>query len=138
MRRLYQFLLKFYPAEYQAAFAREMLATFYQAAAQHRRAAFARFSVREVFGLLTGLLTERAAKRTHGRQYLFTQRAGLPDEIVEVHQRIQQLIRSMEFAIAHHDFPNARRYSDEERIARARLNELIRERWGSGRAAGLV
>ena len=129
MRRLYQFLLKFYPAEYQAVFAAEMLATFDQAAAQRGRAALVRFSVREVFGLLTGLLTEWAAKRTHGRQYLVS-RSELPDKIVDMHQHIQQLIRSMEFAIAHHDFPNARRYSDEERIARVRLNELIRERWG--------
>ncbi len=129
MRRLYQFILKFYPAEYRAAFAAEMLATFERAAAQHARAGYVRFSVREVRGLLAGLLTEWAAKRTHGRRYLVSQ-SELPDEIVEMHQHIQQLIRSMEYAIAHHDFPNARRYSDEERIARSRLNGLIRERWG--------
>lgn len=141
MRRLYQSILKLYPTEYQAAFTVEMLATFDQATAASRRrggTAFLRFCASELCGLLTGLLIEWAAKRAHGAQYVAWQQSNLPDEIAGLHQHIQQLIRSMEFAIAHHDFPNARRYSDEERIARARLNELIRERWGSGRAVGLV
>lgn len=141
MHRLYQFILKFYPAAYQAAFTAEMLATFDQAAAvshQRGRAAFLRFSVRELFGLFSGLLSEWTAKRARGPHYLAAQNSTLPEEIVDIQKHIQELIRSMEFAIAHHDFPNARRYSDEECIARARLNELIRERWGSGRAAGLV
>jgi hypothetical protein len=139
MRRLYQFILKFYPAEYRAAFAAEVLATFDQAIADSRqRGRVLRFATWELLGLLTGLLTEWAAKRARGPRYLAAPDSPLPEEIIDIHEHIQELIRNMEFAIAHHDFPNARRYSDEERIARARLNELIRERWGSGRAAGLV
>jgi hypothetical protein len=33
----------------------------------------------------------------------------------------------MEFAIANHDFPKARLYSDEERIVRAQLHRVMRE-----------
>jgi hypothetical protein len=131
MRRLYQFILQFYPAEYRAAFAAEMLATFDGAAAGFRhRGRWLRFAARELLGLVAGLPAEWTAKRTHGQQYLAPHQSTLPDEIVDIQKQIQELIRGMEFAIAHHDFPNARRYSDEERIARSRLNGLIRERWG--------
>jgi hypothetical protein len=105
MRALYQAILRLYPAKYQALFAAEMTATFDQAAAHCcRRGRFAllSFAIRESGGLLRGLAGEWFAKWTARRSYL-SQRESLTD--------VQRCIRSMEQAIANHDFVRARFYS---------------------------
>jgi hypothetical protein len=70
------------------------------------------------------------ARLTSGDNYLATQGSpttisALPVDIAEVQTRIQSLIRAMEHAIAHHDFPKARFYSDEERVMQVQLQQLL-------------
>jgi hypothetical protein len=116
MRKLYWALLHFYPAEYQAAFAREMQATFEQAYADKagwRTLAF--FAVSEIVGLLRSASAEWLAKRTCREAYItYRCSSGEADEprseIADLQNRLQQALRAMEFAIAHHDFPKARFY----------------------------
>ena len=52
---------------------------------------------------------------------------GMPYEIVAVEDRLEKILRSMEFAIARHDFVKARWYSEEERATRTLLDRLISE-----------
>lgn len=124
--------LSLYPAEYRAAFAAEMIVVFDQASADARKRGVLkgiRFSLFEFGGLLRGILAEHAAKWTDGEAYVTSRctakpHTGLPAEIVEAERHLEYVLRSMEFAIAHHDFPKARFYSNEEYAARARLRQL--------------
>jgi hypothetical protein len=135
MKRCYQAILRMYPAEYRAAFAPEMLSTFQQATEDRRhRGILIRFAfaASELAGLLRGLVSERITKWNEQDAYITERCASLPQsdlpaEVADVQHRLQQLIRSMEFAIAHHDFPKARQCSDEERITRAELRKLARK-----------
>jgi hypothetical protein len=73
---------------------------------------------------------ERASKWNQQDRYIIglsTVQSGTEgqDEIAEVRSRLEALLRSMEAAIAHHDFSKARFYSNEERTARLHLQRLI-------------
>jgi hypothetical protein len=133
VRRIYEAILRLYPAEYKAAFASEMISVFEQAAADHKKAGtltFSWFSACELAGLLKGLLAQHLAKLAARDSYItercaLQQNTGLRDDIAEAQRHLEHLLSSMEFAIAHHDFPKARYYSDEERIARTRLEQLM-------------
>ena len=135
MQLIYRAILRLYPAEYRAVFASEMVATFDQAAADSGKRGilhFVLFATCEFAGLLKGLFTERMARRAAQDGYittgcLSTEDTQLPAEIVEVQNRLARLLRGMEFAIAHHDFPKARFYSNEERVTRAMLERLMDE-----------
>jgi hypothetical protein len=64
----YAVLLRLYPADHRALFAAEMLATFNEAAEEnqaHGRAAFIRFIVAELIGLVTGVSAEWVARFTY-------------------------------------------------------------------------
>ena len=132
MRGLYRIILSFYPAEYRAAFASEMIEVFDQVAADTRKRGvlkFISFLVSEFGGLAKGLVSERAAKWAAGEAYVTSrcaprQDSEFPTEIAEAQRRLEFVLRSMEFAIAHHDFPKARFYSNEEYAARALLQRL--------------
>lgn len=135
MRNFYKAILALYPAEYRTAFAPEMLQTLEEAIADRRtrgRAAFLSFAVCELTGILTGLISEWMAKWTAREGYI-TSRCSprsisdLPMEVVEVQQRLDRALASMVFAIAHHDFPKARFYSNEERVTRVLLQHLMNE-----------
>ncbi len=136
MRQTYGALLRLYPAEYRAIFAQEMLEDFNQAAAdcgKRGSTAFVSFVLRELTALLRGLLAEWMEKWTTNTGYLTncsapTERSDLPLELVGMEERLQLILRRMEFAIAHHDFPKARLYSDQERIAREHLEWLLSHR----------
>ena len=135
MRQMYQAVLLFYPREYRATFAAEMLDTFECAAASWRkrgRGAFAGFVARELIGLFGGLFTEWTAKWATGERYITTHclaspAPGLPLEIAETQKQLQQALSRMQFAIANHDFPGARLYSNEERAIREQLHRLASE-----------
>jgi hypothetical protein len=108
MRRAYSILLRFYPAEYRALFEREMLALIAEASAERRargRAAFLWFSVRELAGLACGGGFEWIAKCGRSNGYLEYAPSG--------EERVEFLIRRMEYAIAHHQFAKARYYAEE-------------------------
>jgi hypothetical protein len=152
-RRTYQALLRLYPNDYRALFASEMLNTFDQVAGERRRQcrpAFIRFVLGEIIGLLIGAGAEWIAKLTtdssvrgrclpdlrmmrppavprelwFARVCLNTGHGSVPDEVMEAQERIAMLINRTVHAIAHHDFPGARRYSHEERQARDELRQL--------------
>ncbi len=135
MQLFYRAILRLYPAEYRAVFAPEMLATFDQAAMDSRKRGvlhFVSFATREFAGLLKGLFAEQMAKWAAQEAYITSRSSStdstqLPAEIVEVQSRLAHLLRGMEFAIAHHDFPKARFYSNEERVTRAMLERLMDE-----------
>ena len=135
MRQAYRAILRLYPAEHRAIFAEEMLQTFGQAALDWRNQgfpAFMCFAAWELTGLLSGVFMEWISKWTAQDGYmnspcLSQQESNLPAEVVDIEKRLKLLINRMEFAIAHHDFPRARLYSDEERIVRAQLNQVVSE-----------
>jgi hypothetical protein len=134
MRPAYRAILRLYPAEHQATFGPEMIETFEEAAAERGKqgkAAFVRFAVWELAGLVRGLWSEWMAKWSDPGGYVTAQclpesESNLPPEVLELEKQLQTALRRMEFAIAHHDFPNARFYSNEERETREKLRTLVR------------
>ena len=149
--QVYRTLLLLYPGDYRTWFGREMQSTFERAAEEHRvlgRAVFMRFLAGEFIGLLSGAGAEWMAKMMTARSVrerslpdltrppgvsrelrLAENCAGhgkgpLPDEVAVAQARVRMLVERMVHAIAHHDFPGARRYSDEERVARDELRRV--------------
>jgi ATP-dependent Clp protease ATP-binding subunit ClpC len=55
---------------------------------------------------------------------LLTSEISLPTDAAEMHRRLKRLIHGMQFAIANHNFPMARRYSNAERILREQLRKI--------------
>jgi hypothetical protein len=131
IKRVYQTLLQLYPADYKALFAAEMLNTFVKADEECRakgRLRFMRFVFAEMMGLLAGAVTEWALELSTGRsirdRLSNPSVGGRQDDIAEAEKRIETMIGNMVHAIANHDFPKARFYSDQERAARDHLWRL--------------
>jgi hypothetical protein len=135
MRRAYEVLLLLYPRDYRRLFGGEMVAVFEQGAAEQGergRAAFLRFAAKEMGDLLAGAGAEWISKLTSSSAYIKERRGadqrlaaeeGVNDSSA-AQQRLELLLRRMEYAIAHHQFQKARWYSDLEQIERAKLREL--------------
>ncbi len=142
----YRILLRLYPADFRVSFSAEMLDTFLKAAEKRRargRLSFMRFVFAEMIGVPISAVSESISKLTTDRsvrgrvlpdlrrmrppgvpQRLWFAEASaghnasrLQDEVVETQKRIDGLIGYMVDAIAHHDFPKARAYSDQESAA---------------------
>ena len=136
MRKLYRAILSLYPTEYRSIFAQEMVEVFDHAAMAAEKQgllSLLRFAACEFAGLLNGLFSERVTRWRDRERYITSRCLSRPDtgfplEIADLQSRLEHLLRSMEFAIAHHDFPGARYYSNEERGTRAHLQRLISER----------
>jgi hypothetical protein len=132
--RVLELLLRLYPKEHRELFGEEMASVLRQAAEDRRAQGwwpYARFLVWEVAGLAVGAAAVWAA-RFAGQPHIQPSppsRAAQPDEIRETEQLIQRSIDCMVHAIANHQFTKARFYSNVEREARARLNNL-RDRYG--------
>ncbi|HTS32195.1 MAG TPA: hypothetical protein VMH81_40270 [Bryobacteraceae bacterium] len=151
--RIYRTLLRLYPNDYRALFAAEMSRAFRQAAEERRRQcgpAFVGFLLSELAGLLIGASAEWISKWTTDRSVrgrslpdlrmlrppgvprevwfagacLSAPDTSLPEELIDARNRVSLLVQRMVYAIANHDFPGARRYSNEERQARAQLRRL--------------
>jgi hypothetical protein len=93
-----------------------MLAVFDRAAEERRKCgwtSYVRFVLAELIGLLKGVAAEWSAP---------------PNEVMEAEKRIELDIKRTVYAIAHHDFPKARFFSDQERKDRANL-QLLREKY---------
>jgi hypothetical protein len=109
-----------------------MIGVFDQASADARRQRVlkrVRFFLFEFAALLRGLIAEEVAKWTAGEGYVTSRCSAKPQEgasgqIADAERHLEYVLRSMEFAIAHHDFPRARYFSNEEYAARARLQQL--------------
>jgi hypothetical protein len=129
MKRIYKWLLRLYPAAYRELFAAEMLGVFEDAVKERRhdgRARFALFLIREFSGLLIAAVCQRFAHRANAPGGLTTVHA--PDELEEAQNLVTSILRRMEFAIAHHQFEQARFYSNEERKARENVRRLLEKR----------
>jgi len=148
---VYRALLRLYPEDYRLFFAAEMLGAFGRASEEQRargRLAYGRFVCAELVALALSVPVEWMAKvstsssirarslpdlrmmRPAGvpRELWFasarTMSAPAPDEIEEAEQRVEFCLRRMEHAIATHDFPGARFYSNEDLKAREKLRQL--------------
>jgi hypothetical protein len=130
MRRgLCDFLLNLYPKDHQDLFGAEM-ATVLRQAAEERRAMgplpYICFTIWEMVGLLAGAAAVWAGKLAGQAHSEPVQQVSVSaaDQIQETERFIQLQIDRMVYAIANHQFAQARFYSDEERKARARLEQL--------------
>ena len=132
MRRLYRAILNLYPAEYRGTFASEMVIVFDRANRTASGQGFPKltaFAIHECIGLLKGLMVEHTAKWWAQDGYITPhcteqQNSELLLNVIQAEHQLQHLLRSMERAIAHHDFPLARFYSAEEHKTRALLERL--------------
>ncbi len=132
MTRAYGLLLKLYPKDHRVLFEAEMMAVFDQAAEEHRRRgwfSFLRFAVAEVAGLIEdfGVQWLSASARRKSPDFLAVtedSQSELPAEVVETQRRIQQNLRCMEYAIAHHRFDRARFFSTADEKERKHLQRL--------------
>lgn len=133
MLRAYGLLLRLYPKTHRETFGLEMKDVFRQAAEEERSHggyAYLRFLAREAAGLLLGsgsqwartLQSEAEAEPECDRE--------VPPEIGALRLHIALNVRRMEYAIAHHQFPQARLYSEIDRQHRARLEQWWREQRG--------
>lgn len=152
----YGALLRLFPRDYRLFFEAEMLAAFGRASEEHRasgRIAYGRFVFAELAALAMSVLVEWIAKATTSssirarslpdlrmmrpagvpRELWFTSArtvsAAVPDEIAEAEKRVEFCLRRMEQAIATHDFPGARFFSNEDLKAREKLR-LLRAKYG--------
>lgn len=146
----YRMLLRLFPGDYRDAFEAEMLDAFARTVDERRkfgRFDCGRFLCAELAGLALHVPLEWIAKATTGRairarvfeQYMSPQPAhvhetGLRlgsayDEIAETEKQIEFYLRRMEHAIATHDFPGARYYSNEDLKAREHLR-ILKARFG--------
>jgi hypothetical protein len=133
MQGFYRAILRLYPTEYQVAFAPEMIQVFNQASVDFRKRGLLRlisFVAYEFTGLVKGMVSEHVAKWTAHDAYITSRslprrNTGIPAEIAQIQTRLEYALRSMESAIANHDFPKARRYSNEERVVRELLQKSL-------------
>ena len=142
MTRAYAWLLRMYPRGEWALFSAEMLATFKEAAREHRGrgwAVYARFALREILGLFAGAVRAWfAAWREAPALDLTKMRPpGVPrqayaealDEVIEAQRSVESNLARMQHAIYRHEFVKARFYSEQDRKARELLR-LLRKRHG--------
>jgi hypothetical protein len=131
-------LLRLYPREYRAIFGEEMRRVVEEAMADRSRGGelrIAAFIATEITALIAGATAQWAAKLSSPDRYANCYRrlqAGggghaVSDELKEAEARVNLLVSRMVHAIAHHDFPGARMYFHQERLARENLR-LLRER----------
>jgi hypothetical protein len=129
MKRIYKWLLWLYPSAYRELFAAEMLDVFEDAVEERHhdgRIGLALFLIREFSGLFIAAVRERIAARTNPTGGSIA--AHLPDELEEAQNLVTATLRRMEFAIAHHQFEQARFFSNEERKARENVRRLLEKR----------
>ena len=132
MTRAYGLLLKLYPKDHRALFEAEMAAVFEEGAEEHHRRGWfslLRFAFAEAVGLIedAGAQWLSAPPRSEHADSLAVAgntRSALPAEIVECQARIQQNLRRMEYAIAHHQFERARFFSTADEKEREHLSRL--------------
>jgi hypothetical protein len=140
MGTLFRVLLYLYPRRHRELLGAEMQAVFEQGAQEHRLlgpSQYLRFVLLELGGLLLHAAIAQFANATH-RGYLENQIHGtsapaqdLPHEVIEAQNRVAANLNQLLFAISHHQFVQARFYSNEERKARENLRQM-KEKYGIG------
>jgi hypothetical protein len=134
MTTIFHAFLYLYPASVRETFGPEMQAVFAEGLAEASERGFSastRFVTVELAAVVVNAM----------RAWLDLRKPGLaaaasaapmrwtPREIRDAQERIARNIERMTFAIAHHEFVEARRYAIEEQKARRELQEL-RDRLG--------
>jgi len=156
--RVFRVLLRLYPSDYAALFADEMINAFEQGCNEYRsqrRAPFVRFVVRELVGLIIGLIAEWIAKlttdtSTRGRSLpdlrkmrpagvpyeLWFAAAGtnyrqtsLPMEVAQAQERVRFLLNARVHAATDRDFQAARSYCYEEYRERDKVR-FLKKKYG--------
>jgi hypothetical protein len=136
---VFRVLLYLYPQRHRELLGAEMQAVFEQRAQEHRLLgplSYLRFVLLEAGGLVLQAAIAQFANATH-RPYLENNLGNLvplqdlPAEVVEAQNRVAVNLNQLLFAISHHQFVEARFYSNEERKARENLRE-VREKYGIG------
>lgn len=132
--RIFGLLLHLYPLEYRAVFAPEMLSILEKTAREKSRLGPQEhicFLCKESVGLLKGAAIEWIAKFTGKGKAIDRPLpdpsgydASLPAEVLDAQRFVQQTLKQMEYAIAHHQFEKARFYSYAESKAREKLRLL--------------
>lgn len=145
MGAVFRALLYLYPRWHREVLGAEMQAVFEQSAQEHRLlgpVAYMRFVVVELGVLVLHAAVAQFANLVH-KGYLENQtplRATLPPpedlpaEVLQAQNLVAANLNQLQFAISHHQFVQARYYSDEERKARENLRQL-REKYGIGDSA---
>lgn len=131
MQQLFWAVMRLYPEEYRAVFGDEMLAVLASRAADLRNVFFLKsgfWVIAEIAGLARGAVAEHIARWADRKRYRAVLDEIRPDDLAQdaaaLRSRLNQVIHLMERAIAHHDFPKARFYSDEERKTRYLLSQV--------------
>ena len=120
MTRPYKALLRLYPRDCRAWCGPEMLDAFQRAADEHRAhgpAAFVRFGLVELSGLLMGAGAAWIAKFTSGkymRGFWIPTNARVFSDALEAQKKADFNLRHMVDAISDRDFKRARFYSEED------------------------
>lgn len=121
-----------------------MQAVFEKNAQEHRlrgSVAYMRFVLVELGSLILHAVVAQFVKITHtgyleNRASVLATSAppdDLPEEVLQAQNRVAVSLDHLLFAISHHQFVQARFYSDEERKAREDLRQM-REKYGIGDA----
>jgi len=129
MSRIFRALLHLYPQGYRNLLGAEMQAVFDRGARESRDlgpVAYVHFLLTELVGLVSGAVRARLAGPPITAEPVA---GGLPEEVLEAQNRVAMNLNRLLYAISHHQFVEARRYSDEERTARLELRRVM-EKYG--------
>lgn len=140
LTRLYNALLRLYPASHRALFSGEMLAAHDAALQESRergRAALARFAAAELIGLLWGAASAWRAVRRAGPAVNLTRMrppgvsheiyGAALDEVLAAQCFVDNNLARMRHALSARRFVLARFYSQEDWKARAHLRDVRRK-----------
>ena len=140
MSAIFRVLLYLYPRRHRELLGAEMQTVFEQSAREHRTGGpvpYVRFILIELGSLVAHAVVAQFASAIH-KGYLKDRACStsapsqdLPDEVIEAQNRVAANLDQLLFAISHHQFVQARFYSNEERKARENLRH-IREKYGIG------
>jgi hypothetical protein len=145
MGAVFRSLLHLYPQRHREVLGAEMQAVFEQSAQEHRLLgpiAYMRFVLVELGKLVLHAAVAQSANVMH-KGYLENRMPlrstlpppeDLPAEVLQAQNRVAVNLHQLLFAISHHQFVQARYYSNEERKARENLCQ-VRDKYGIGDSA---
>lgn len=139
MDMVFRALLHLYPRRHRELLGPEMQTVFEKNEQEHRlhgSVAYMRFVLAELGGLILHAVIAQFVNLTH-RGYLASSPTtsappdDLPEEVLQAQNRVAVNLNHLLFAISHHQFVQARFYSNEERKARENLRQ-VREKYSMG------
>src|SRR5579883_637858 len=136
MLRAWRSLLRLYPRSHRAIYGQEMARVFEQAAQHARergRLDYVHFLLCEIAGLLGGSAREwlRALAHKHYTPQAASPQGGALTGLESAELRIKANLRRMEYAIAHHQFQQARFFAEVDCREREELARLMKQHNGS-------